>query len=165
MSGVFIGTIPDYAQEGVEGVALSGVVINDSLVLMDRINRELAKGGTLFDAVLAGGRRRFRAIAFTSLTTNFPSLDPNNGQNDQTQITQIYAFNTIYFSTDGPNWRNRDGWTGFSDPCFQPTWHGVICDSPLEGSVAAAVELNLAANDLMGPLPSELRGLTSLRKF
>ena len=50
-------------------VALSGVVINDSLVLMDRINRELAKGGTLFDAVLAGGRRRFRAIAFTSLTT------------------------------------------------------------------------------------------------
>ena len=104
-------------------------------------------------------------LAFTSLTTNFPSLDPNNGQNDQTQITQIYAFNTIYFSTDGPNWRNRDGWAGSSDPCFQPTWHGVMCNSPLEGSVATAVELNLAANDLMGPLPSELRGLTSLRKF
>ena len=50
-------------------VALSGVVINDSLVLMDRINRELAKGDSILDAVVEGSRRRFRAILFTSLTT------------------------------------------------------------------------------------------------
>ena len=50
-------------------VALSGVLVNDSLVLVDFINRARGQGTPLFEAVLAGGRQRFRAIILTSVTT------------------------------------------------------------------------------------------------
>ena len=50
-------------------VALSGVLVNDSLVLVDFINRARSRGAPLFEAVLAAGRQRFRAIVLTSVTT------------------------------------------------------------------------------------------------
>ena len=50
-------------------VALSGVLVNDSLVLVDFINRARREGAPLFEAVLAGGQKRFRAIILTSVTT------------------------------------------------------------------------------------------------
>jgi multidrug efflux pump subunit AcrB len=50
-------------------VALSGVVVNDSLVLIDFINREMSGGAGLLDAVVQGGQSRFRAIILTSGTT------------------------------------------------------------------------------------------------
>ncbi len=56
-------------------VALSGVVVNDSIVMMDLINREVARHGSLDDAVRAAGVGRFRAIMLTSLTT-FLGLAP-----------------------------------------------------------------------------------------
>jgi multidrug efflux pump subunit AcrB len=52
-------------------VALSGVVVNDSLLLIDHINRMRHHGMDLFEAVMASGRRRFRPILLTSLTTFF----------------------------------------------------------------------------------------------
>ncbi|MEM6371077.1 MAG: efflux RND transporter permease subunit [Myxococcota bacterium] len=52
-------------------IALSGVVVNDSLVLVDAINRYRSKGMTLVEAVVAGGTRRFRPIFLTSITTFF----------------------------------------------------------------------------------------------
>ncbi len=56
-------------------IALSGVVVNDSLVLVHRINQERADGMGAWDAVVAAGRRRFRPILLTSLTT-FLGLTP-----------------------------------------------------------------------------------------
>jgi len=50
-------------------VALSGVVINDAIVLIERVNNNLADGMTLFDAIVQGGARRFRAIFLTSIST------------------------------------------------------------------------------------------------
>lgn len=50
-------------------VALSGVVINDSVVLLDRINQARAAGDGALESVIEAGRSRFRAILFTSLTT------------------------------------------------------------------------------------------------
>ena len=50
-------------------VALSGVLVNDSLVLVDFINRGRSQGTPRFEAVLAAGRQRFRAIFLTSVTT------------------------------------------------------------------------------------------------
>ncbi len=50
-------------------VALSGVVVNDSLVLVDFINRKRREGVELLDAVKLGGRERFRPIMLTSVTT------------------------------------------------------------------------------------------------
>jgi multidrug efflux pump subunit AcrB len=50
-------------------VALSGVVVNDSLVLIDFINRSMRRGSGLREAVEYGGEARFRAIILTSATT------------------------------------------------------------------------------------------------
>ena len=52
-------------------VALTGVVVNDSLLLIDYINRMRRKGAQLVDAVVEAGKRRFRPILLTSLTTFF----------------------------------------------------------------------------------------------
>ncbi len=56
-------------------VALAGVVINDSLVLVDVINRERRAGSSLMDAISAAGLARFRPIILTSVTT-FAGLTP-----------------------------------------------------------------------------------------
>jgi multidrug efflux pump subunit AcrB len=56
-------------------VALSGVVVNDSLVLIDCVNNRRRLGLTLRDALLQAGHLRFRAILLTSLTT-FAGLTP-----------------------------------------------------------------------------------------
>lgn len=52
-------------------IALSGVVVNDSLVMVDFINKELADGKALGQAITEAGSKRFRAILLTSLTTFF----------------------------------------------------------------------------------------------
>jgi multidrug efflux pump subunit AcrB len=52
-------------------VALSGVVINDSLLLIDKVNRTRQEGTELQQALLSAGQRRFRPILLTSLTTFF----------------------------------------------------------------------------------------------
>ena len=52
-------------------VALSGVVVNDSLILIVAINELRASGQPLLEAVVNGCRRRFRPILLTSLTTFF----------------------------------------------------------------------------------------------
>lgn len=50
-------------------VALTGVVINDSLILLDMINRLQAQGMAVNQAIIKAGQRRFRPIIFTTLTT------------------------------------------------------------------------------------------------
>jgi multidrug efflux pump subunit AcrB len=52
-------------------VAAAGVVINDSLVMTDVINRYRASGVLLKNAVVQASISRFRAILLTSLTTFF----------------------------------------------------------------------------------------------
>ena len=56
-------------------LALIGVVINDSLVLVDYINKERQRGIELLTAVLNAGAKRFRPVILTSLTT-FAGLTP-----------------------------------------------------------------------------------------
>ncbi|MBW2027579.1 MAG: efflux RND transporter permease subunit [Deltaproteobacteria bacterium] len=56
-------------------VGLSGVVVNDSLVLVHATNRIRDNGATTFEAILKGTALRFRAIILTSLTT-FGGLTP-----------------------------------------------------------------------------------------
>lgn len=56
-------------------LALVGVVVNDSLVLVDYINRRRAEGMAIMDAVRTAGVARFRAVMLTSLTT-FAGLAP-----------------------------------------------------------------------------------------
>ncbi|HPF71087.1 MAG TPA: efflux RND transporter permease subunit, partial [Candidatus Krumholzibacteria bacterium] len=56
-------------------VALSGVVVNDSLIMIDFINRARAEGVDMRTAVVESGIRRFRPIMLTSVTT-FAGLTP-----------------------------------------------------------------------------------------
>lgn len=50
-------------------VALTGVVVNDAIVFIERINENFACGMPFFDAILQGGSRRFRAIFLTTVST------------------------------------------------------------------------------------------------
>jgi multidrug efflux pump subunit AcrB len=56
-------------------VALSGVVINDSLVLIHFANRLRRQGMSVLEAITMAGRQRFRPILLTTLTT-FGGLSP-----------------------------------------------------------------------------------------
>lgn len=56
-------------------VALSGVVVNDSLVLVDYVNRHRDRGLGALEAAAEAGQLRFRPILLTSLTT-FAGLTP-----------------------------------------------------------------------------------------
>jgi multidrug efflux pump subunit AcrB len=52
-------------------VALTGVVVNDSLILVDTANQSHRRGISPFESIAAAGVRRFRPIILTSLTTFF----------------------------------------------------------------------------------------------
>ncbi|MCH8227191.1 MAG: efflux RND transporter permease subunit [Proteobacteria bacterium] len=52
-------------------IALAGVVVNDSLILVDFINRGQRLGMPLVQAIRDAASKRFRAIVLTSLTTFF----------------------------------------------------------------------------------------------
>ncbi|MEM6910814.1 MAG: efflux RND transporter permease subunit [Verrucomicrobiota bacterium] len=56
-------------------VALAGVVVNDSLVLVDYVNRHRKESATVREAAVRAASARFRAITLTSLTT-FAGLMP-----------------------------------------------------------------------------------------
>lgn len=56
-------------------VALAGVVVNDSLIMVDFVNRAREEGIRVKEAVVNAGTQRFRAILLTSLTT-FVGLAP-----------------------------------------------------------------------------------------
>jgi len=68
-------------------VALSGVVVNASLVLVDYVNRERRQGVDLMQAVMAAGVVRFRPILLTSVTT-FVGLTPT--MYSQTPATMFF---------------------------------------------------------------------------
>lgn len=52
-------------------LALTGVVINDSLVLVDFVNQQRRAGVDVVEAALSAGVKRFRPVMLTSLTTFF----------------------------------------------------------------------------------------------
>jgi multidrug efflux pump subunit AcrB len=56
-------------------IGLAGIVVNDSVVLMDSINRFRKNGMGIYEACLAGAKGRIRPILLTSITT-FASILP-----------------------------------------------------------------------------------------
>jgi multidrug efflux pump subunit AcrB len=56
-------------------VALTGVVVNDSLVMVDYVNRKRSIGLSEMESARRAGSSRFRPILLTSLTT-FAGLTP-----------------------------------------------------------------------------------------
>jgi multidrug efflux pump subunit AcrB len=62
-------------------IALAGMVVNESLIMVDRINRERRRGGPLVDATWHAAIHRFRPIMATSITT-FVGLLPIMSETD-----------------------------------------------------------------------------------
>ena len=50
-------------------IACAGVVVNDNLVLLDRIHKSHQSGCSVYEAITQSGIHRFRAIILTSITT------------------------------------------------------------------------------------------------
>jgi len=50
-------------------IVMSGIIINDSILKIDTINRSRREGTPLLEAIHTGGRRRLKPIIMTSLTT------------------------------------------------------------------------------------------------
>jgi len=63
-------------------ISLTGIAVNDSIVLIDTINRLRGEGMDLVDAVRAGARSRLRAVLMTSLTTMVGLLPLSLGGGD-----------------------------------------------------------------------------------
>ncbi len=67
--GHFILGIPMSAASFLGFFGLSGVVVNDSLVMLDFIDQRLREGVSPKQAIIEGAKGRFRPILLTSLTT------------------------------------------------------------------------------------------------
>lgn len=71
---IILGMTPSYLS--IFGMlALAGVAVNDTLIMVDFVTRNRQEGASLKDAALEAGARRFRPIMLTSLTT-FLGLTP-----------------------------------------------------------------------------------------
>ncbi len=83
-------------------VALSGVVVNDSLVLVDAINRGISEGRSVREAVFDAGELRFRAVTLTSITTVaglLPLLSEPSGQAQMVKPMAVSLAFGIGFAT------------------------------------------------------------------
>ncbi len=77
-------------------VALAGIVVNDSIVLIDFINRYRERGYNKWYAILKGGSLRLRPIILTSLTTIIGLIPMAVGLGGKSPIWMPMA-NTIIF--------------------------------------------------------------------
>ena len=77
-------------------VALAGIVVNDSIVLIDFINKYRERGFNRWYAILKGGSIRLRPIVLTSLTTIFGLIPMSLGLGGKSPIWTPMA-NTIIF--------------------------------------------------------------------
>ncbi len=84
-------------------LALAGVVVNDSLVMVDFINRKIRVGEDLLESVIQSGTRRFRPIFLTSATTFaglFPILfDPSLQAQFLIPMAASLAFGILFATT------------------------------------------------------------------
>ncbi|MAG58194.1 MAG: hypothetical protein CMJ83_18055 [Planctomycetes bacterium] len=72
-------------------VGLSGVVVNDSLVLLDFIVRRHRTGATALEAVMEGCRARMRPVLLTTMTTVFGLLPMALGLTGHSKIWSPFA--------------------------------------------------------------------------
>lgn len=73
MIGVILGHAllgyPLTMLSNIGAVALTGIVVNDSMIVVTFINRRIERGADPFEAVIEGGKARLRPILLTSATT------------------------------------------------------------------------------------------------
>ena len=72
--GVFYAKIPYSLPFGIGFIALTGIVVNDAIILIDKINRNIKIGMEAIPTVIEAGRSRLQPIILTTLTTVFGLL-------------------------------------------------------------------------------------------
>ncbi len=77
-------------------MAMTGVVINDSLVLMSRFNQLCATGMSMKDALLEAGKSRVRAIFLTTVTTTCGLLPLLSETSEQAQYLKPAAVSLVF---------------------------------------------------------------------
>ncbi len=100
--GHILLNIPLSLESYVAMFAVGGIVINNSLILMARINKSLQKNASIYKAVILAGKARFRAIFLTAITTFLGLLPLINEQSSDAEkimpMAVTLAFG-ILFST------------------------------------------------------------------
>ena len=77
-------------------LALSGIVVNDSLILVDTVNRKRAAGSALAQALVQAGLQRFRPILLTSITTMLGLLPLTFFATGQARFLQPMAISLFF---------------------------------------------------------------------
>jgi hypothetical protein len=78
--------------------------------------------------------------------------DPNLAEYTDQRKLQRFALATLYFSTDGDNWRRNDGWLSEENECL---WYTASSASPCDDNFSYK-SLDLDLNGLSGTIPTEL---------
>lgn len=73
-------------------------------------------------------------------------------------IIQRYVLAVFFYETDGPNWKNKDGWIKPQNECI--TWRGIECNT--DGRVTKII---LESNRLRDAIPNELSKLPLLEEL
>lgn len=76
-------------------IMLAGIAVNDSIILVDAINRNKAKGLKLRDAIILAGEMRIRPIIMTSLTTILALLPLTLGIGESASLRSPMAIAVI----------------------------------------------------------------------
>lgn len=75
---------------------------------------------------------------------------------DSSELQERFGLATLYFSTNGKGWINRENWLSPNSVCI---WIGLSCDDATNSVIA----LTFNANNLQGKIPGELGKLSQLR--
>lgn len=76
-------------------IMLAGIAVNDSIILVDAINKFRAKGYAIKDAIINAGENRIRPIIMTSLTTILALLPLTIGFGDSVALRSPMAIAVI----------------------------------------------------------------------
>ncbi|MDP2713708.1 efflux RND transporter permease subunit [Rheinheimera sp.] len=77
-------------------IMLAGIVVNNAIVLIDRINQLRAEGVTLTQAIIEAGASRLRPVLMTTLTTILGLLPMALGTGDGSEIRAPMAITVIF---------------------------------------------------------------------
>ncbi|MGP9800636.1 efflux RND transporter permease subunit [Rheinheimera sp. NSM] len=77
-------------------IMLAGIVVNNAIVLIDRINQLRAEGVTLIQAIIEAGASRLRPVLMTTLTTILGLLPMALGTGDGSEIRAPMAITVIF---------------------------------------------------------------------
>jgi HAE1 family hydrophobic/amphiphilic exporter-1 len=80
---------------GIGIIMLAGIVVNNAIVLIDRVNQLRGEGVAKADALVEAGRSRLRAITMTTITTLVGFLPMALGLGDGAEIRQPMAITVI----------------------------------------------------------------------